>query len=381
MILFLSNADTELLALRTVLEDLPDGFFEVRAANPCRLGAPPIDGARAVIVRLLGGRRAWEDGFDALVARCRAAGVPLLAFGGEAVPDAELTAASTVPSATVVQAAAYLVQGGPANLGQLLRFVADTVCMEGFGFDPPTVVPDHGVFEERRAGAGRALVGVVFYRAHLVSGNTRFVTELCDGIEAAGADVVAVYCYSLRAERPEVVRLLAERGVDVVVTTVLAAGTSGVDDETSWDAGALAALGVPVVQAISATSASAEWAAGTRGISPVDVAMCVAIPEFDGRIVSVPFSFKEEVDDELGVPVTAYRTVPDRVARIAGLAVRLAQLRRTPPAERRIALVLSAYPTKRSRLGNAVGLDTPASVVELLSAMTRAGYRVDRVPD
>ena len=60
-----------------------------------------------------------------------AAGIPLLAFGGEAAPDAQLTAASTVPSATVAQAFEYLVHGGLANLEHLLRFVSDTVCMTG----------------------------------------------------------------------------------------------------------------------------------------------------------------------------------------------------------------------------------------------------------
>src|SRR5437764_561905 len=62
------------------------------------------------------------------------------------------------------------------------------------------------------------------------------------------------------------------------------------------------------------------------------------------------------------------------------MVTRLATLRRTPVSERRVAVVLSAYPTKRSRLGNAVGLDTPASVIELLRALTGAGYRVDCVP-
>ena len=65
---------------------------------------------------------------------------------------------------------------------------------------------------------------------------------------------------------------------------------------------------------------------------------------------------------------------------MAGIACRLARLRRIPPAERRIALVLSAYPTKRSRLGNAVALDTPASIIGLLADMRSAGYRVDRIP-
>ena len=68
MIVFLSNADTEILALRTVIEGLPADVPPVRAANPSALGdaLPDLDGAAVVLVRLLGGRRAWEGGFDEL---------------------------------------------------------------------------------------------------------------------------------------------------------------------------------------------------------------------------------------------------------------------------------------------------------------------------
>ena len=83
----------------------------------------------------------------------------------------------------------------------------------------------------------------------------------------------------------------------------------------------------------------------------------VAVPEFDGRIITVPFSFKEIDDDGL----ILYVADPERCARVAGLAVRHAQLRHVAPAVKRVALVFSAYPTKHARIGNAVGLDTPAS--------------------
>ncbi|HKY69081.1 MAG TPA: hypothetical protein VJM49_22015, partial [Acidimicrobiales bacterium] len=75
MILFLSNADTELLALGSIVHRLPDGFPPVRAANPARLdAAPELGGVTAVVVRLLGGRTAWEQPFDDLRAACVAAG-------------------------------------------------------------------------------------------------------------------------------------------------------------------------------------------------------------------------------------------------------------------------------------------------------------------
>ncbi|HEY4420161.1 MAG TPA: cobaltochelatase subunit CobN, partial [Pseudonocardia sp.] len=147
MIWFLTTAASEVLAMRTAIGDLPAGFAEVRSGSPYT-ATPDLDGTTCVMVRLLGGRRAWEDGFDALRAECIRREIPFLAFAGEAVPDAELTALSTVPASLLTEAFTYLVQGGPANLGHLARFVADTVLLEGFGFDPPAAVPDVSVWRE-----------------------------------------------------------------------------------------------------------------------------------------------------------------------------------------------------------------------------------------
>jgi cobaltochelatase CobN len=384
MILFLTNADTEILALRSVIEGLPEGFPAVRAANPAGLEeAPELDEVDIVVVRLLGGRQSWQAPFDELRRQCRRRHVALVALGGEAAVDAELASLSTVPAAIVNQTSDYLVHGGLANVEHGLRFLADMLLFGGFGFDPPAEVPSTGILGVPRIDPDRPTVGIVFYRAHFLAGNTQFVSDLAAALEERDVNVLPVHCYSLRPDvdgRVPALELLEASGVDAIVTTVLAMGST---DGDGWDASPLAALGVPVVQAPPASSPSAVWAAGDAGLSPLDVAMGVAIPEFDGRIVSVAFSFKETVDDgdELGVPVTAYRTLPDRTARVAGLAARLARLRHRPPAERRVALVMSAYPTKRSRIGNAVGLDTPASVIEVLHALRRAGYRVDRIPE
>jgi cobaltochelatase CobN len=71
-----TTADTEILATLAAVERLPGGFPEVRCANPRRRRCSDdfLDGARVVLCRILGGRRGWSDGFDALRARCRARG-------------------------------------------------------------------------------------------------------------------------------------------------------------------------------------------------------------------------------------------------------------------------------------------------------------------
>ena len=71
-LLFLTTADTEILAAAKAAERLPDGFPPVRCANPTTLEDPAafldgeLPGAQAVMVRLLGGRRAWPEALEDL---------------------------------------------------------------------------------------------------------------------------------------------------------------------------------------------------------------------------------------------------------------------------------------------------------------------------
>ncbi|MEH6376979.1 cobaltochelatase subunit CobN [Streptomyces sp. KLMMK] len=374
MILLLSTSDTDLLSARAAA--VHGGPVPYRLANPARLALDDLpallEGTDLVVVRLLGGVRAWQEGLDLLLAQDR----PVVVLTGEQAPDAQLMEASTVPIGIAAEAHAYLAHGGPANLEQLARFLSDTVLLTGHGFEPPAAAPTWGELERtpRADNAGGPLVAVLYYRAHHMSGNTAFVDALCGAVEDAGARALPLYVASLRAPEPELIEALS--GADAVVTTVLAAGgtkpaeaSAGGDDE-SWDAGALAGLDVPILQALCLTGPRSAWEENDEGLSPLDAATQVAVPEFDGRIITVPFSFKEV--DEDGLP--AYVADPERAARVAGIAVRHARLRHIPAAEKRIALVLSAYPTKHSRIGNAVGLDTPASAVALLRRLREEGY-------
>src|SRR3712207_5798777 len=155
--LFLTTADTEILAAARAAETLPEGFPEILCCNPAKLENAEeffdkaLLGARAAMVRLLGGRRAWPEGFEELRRRCEELGVPLLAFGGEAEPDAELTALSTAPSGVVAEAFEYLRCGGISNTTNLLRFVADTLLYEGYGFEPPSPLPELGAYHPKLA--------------------------------------------------------------------------------------------------------------------------------------------------------------------------------------------------------------------------------------
>jgi cobaltochelatase CobN len=370
----LSTSDTDLITARA-------SGATYRWANPSRLVDEELDalldGADVAIVRMLGGYRTWQDGID----RIAASGVPTLVLSGEQAPDAELMSHSTVPAGVALEAHVYLAQGGVENLRQLHAFLGDTLLMTGVGFAPPVTMPTWGQLDRPSATPSSGpRIAVLYYRAQQLAGNIEYVEALCAAIEHAGGVPMPVYCASLRTAEPELLALLGT--ADALVTTVLAAGgavpaevgAGGTDDQ--WNVAHLAALDVPILQGLCLTSSRGKWMGNDDGMSPLDVATQVAVPEFDGRIVTVPFSFKE-IDDE---GLIAYVPDPERCARVAGLAVRHARLRRIAPAEKRVALVFSAYPTKHARIGNAVGLDTPASAVALLRAMREAGYDIGDVP-
>ncbi len=372
-VLLLSTSDTDLMTARA-------SGANYRWANPTRLLTDELPdllaGADVVVVRILGGYRAWQDGIDAVLA----SGVPALVVSGEQSPDADLTERSTVPAGIALQAHFYLAEGGLPNLRELHAFLCDTVLMTGFGFTPPQSTPTWGVLSRPGTANTGPTIAVLYYRAQQLAGNTGYVEALCAAIEAAGARALPVYCASLRTAEPGLLHTLAQ--ADAMVVTVLAAGgvkpataAAGGDDE-SWDVEHLAALDIPILQGLCLTSSRRQWHDNDDGLSPLDVATQVAVPEFDGRIITVPFSFKE-IDAE---GLISYVADPERCARVAGLAVRHAELRRVATADKRVAVVFSAYPTKHARIGNAVGLDTPASAVALLRVMREHGYQVGDVP-
>jgi cobaltochelatase CobN len=367
-IALLSTSDTDLLSARTAGADYV-------LANPARPGhqsmAEVIEGCDLVVGRLLGSPQDLCSGFT----RIAATGMPVVVLGGEQSPSAELMELSSVPMGVAAEAHRYLAEGGPDNLRQLHAFLSDTVLLTGQGFEPPKVLPQWGFAERAEVAGDLPRIGVLYYRAHEASGNTAFAHALADAVDGTGQAVgVPIFAGSLRSAPDELYEAFGT--LDALIVTVLAAGGSvpssasaGGDDE-SWDVARMSALDIPIIQGLCLTSSRAEWEASDDGVSPLDSATQIAIPEFDGRIITAPFSFKE-VDAD-GLP--HYVADPERCARVAGIAVKHARLRKVPNAEKKLALVLSAYPTKHARIGNAVGLDTPVSAIRMLRRLRAEGY-------
>lgn len=393
-ILVLSQADTDLLALDQALDLLPDSFAPVRMVHVGRLADPAaIDRlleqhlpAAAIVVARLHSPAAFAYGLERLQQWAAATGGFLLCLPAVEQVDPDLMARSTVGVPLAMLISAYFYAGGAANLANGLQCLSDHLLASGWGYDPPVELPLHGIYtppQPRRRGkaaqpapvaADAPVAGLLFYRAHLLSGNTTFVDALIAGLQARGLRVRAVYTHSLKevnaAGMPVALELLRQAGpVDVIVSTLsFALGDS--------DPHPFAQLDVPVVQALVSSTSHEAWQRDGRGLGPLDTAMNVALPELDGRIIGVPVAFKTQAGE------AAARSAPDpeRIERLAGMVWRLAQLRRLPNAQKRIAVILTNSNAKAQRIGNAVGLDAPASLMRLFAALRAAGYEVGALP-
>ena len=424
-VLFVTTADTDILTAERALSGMPDDYPHVKAFNPVALETPETQAelmgaladAGVVVLRLLGGKQSMPEVFDKLVRDCRVRGIPLIACPGHQEWDEDLVTACTVPVSEVETVFAYLMRGGVQNLENLFFFLSDTYLGTEYGHEAPSHIPWEGLYHpdvaqgtevdyyiRDRFQAGKPRIALLFYRAHWMSGNLLTIASLIHRLEALGANVLPLFSYSLKhnpeedgqGNRTFTEYLSGPDGVpkvDCIITTMGMSmselSTEGPTIAAGWTVDYLDQLDVPIIQGIISTGTEQEWQESSLGLGPIDTAMSVALPEFDGRIISVPISFKQETSQNGAGPGNAklsgrlQRYVPreDRVDYLARLSIKWANLRLKENSEKRIAIILSNYPTKDARIGNAVGLDTPASVVRVLNAMKSAGYHVTDIPE
>ena len=406
-IVFLSAADTELASVADARATFGEGFPAVRLASLMHLAHPMsvdlytervIARAKLVVARVLGGAGYWTYGVEQLVETCRAASIPLALLPGDDQPDPELAALGTVPAEVSHRLWQYCVHGGPANSRNLLACAADLVG-HAIEWREPAPLPRAGlhwpgigacglddVAARWRDGAPASetwpVAGLVFYRAHVQAANVAPVDALVHALAARSVHALPIYVSSLKD--PFSADLVAEmlertRARIVLNTTGFAVSTpgGGARRPAPFDA-----CGGPVLQVVLAGGDEESWTRGARGLSARDIAMNVALPEVDGRIVTRAVSFKAEArfDARTQCSVAAYAPRADRVDFTADLARTWLDLAQTPASERRIGIVLANYPNRDGRIGNGVGLDTPAGTIEVLRALAAAGYAVEGMP-
>ena len=403
-IVFISAADTELAALATACSEMTQPP-ELRLASMMHLQHPMsvdlhIDAcaskAKLVVGRVLGGASYWKYGFEQYAARLADAGVAFAALPGDDKPDPDLRLFSTVSDQDYDALWAYLVEGGPKNAVNFLSYCQFVIAQAPAPQAAEPLLragvywPGDGISDLSAAQAhwtqDAPIVPVIFYRALVQGAGLNPINRMVKALRLAGLNPLPIFVASLKD--PISVATLdqlfqAAPPAVILNCTSFAVGNPHGDSSPNNPLTAVSARQAPVLQVVLAASTEASWEQGLNGLSARDIAMNVALPEVDGRILSRAISFKGEAffDEATECPIATYKARGDRVTFVAALAANWASLRRTAPAQRQVALILANYPNKDGRLANGVGLDTPASAVHALALLQQAGYDVKNAPE
>ena len=370
-------------------------------------GEPAVDAfieeltdATAVIFWLHGAEDSMP-GYERAVKRLREAGVPLVV---KATGDTFAYEDTSVPDSDRETVYDYLEKGGASNVANCLRFLLSQYGDVDPTYDDPVALPTEGVYHPDYPGASyeellatfssdMPTVAVWFYESHWTHENTRYVDAQVRAIEAQGANALPIFCEPATdtdgqwsAEQVTEEWLVGADGdpvVDAVCSSFMFSlsmderGRDADDEGQSAEDVFLDKLGVPVIQTVTTMRSRSRYDSSDTGVMGFELALSVALPEFDGNVITHPISGKERTEDtaDIGSAPKQHFPIEDRVDHVARLAVNWARLRHTPNGEKNVAVVLHNYPPSDDGIGTAFGLDSPESTVNLLTELDDRGYQ------
>jgi cobaltochelatase CobN len=398
-LVILCSGDSHLALLAEASGHLPKDYPSLRLANPMQVqNHASVDlyvdqvlrHAKVILISLHGGIGYWRYGVEQLM-QLAEQGVQVILVPGCDRPDPELAERCTVPAEQAERLWQYLRQGGMGNARNLFGYLGNTWFGRTEPCETPQPLPRTVIYHPAQPTADLAhwqaqwqahwpVVPLLFYRSHLQAANTGFVDTFCARLQATGLNPLPIAVASLKeaACLEQVQAWMDEVDAAIILNTT---GFAQSSPETPH----LRPFrrDIPVIQAICAQDNQALWQANAQGLGARDLAMHIALPELDGRIISRAISFKDLAwhNERSQSDVVCYRAHVERMDFVAELARKWAALARLPNADKRVALVLANYPTRDGRIGNGVGLDTPAAAVNILRAMQQQGYPVADLPD
>ncbi|MGQ4647649.1 magnesium chelatase subunit H [Lyngbya aestuarii] len=239
------------------------------------------------------------------------------------------------------------------------------------------------------------VVGILLYRKHVVT-KQPYIPQLIRYFEQAGLVPLPIFINGVeghvavrdwmtsadetaqrRAGNVKTPSLSTEAvEVDAIVSTIgfpLVGGPAG-----SMEAGRQVAVAREILTAknvpylVAAPLLIQDIHSWTRqGIGGLQSVVLYALPELDGAIDPIPLG---------GLVGEDIYLIPERVKRLTGRLKGWIALRKTLPAERKIAVILYGFPPGYGATGTAALLNVPRSLLNFLQALQEQGYQVGELP-
>lgn len=313
---------------------------------------------------------------------------------------------SKLNDADRLQMMRYIKCRDEENLLNLCLFIAATYGARSCTFSAPTKPAWDGLYlpegvddprsykqtvaEAKTQGAKVAAV-LIPYHLH-VEHNLMHIDLLIARLR--GLDLLPLVVYSTMAKDEE----LSSGGIydaiaeyfyhegqllpDVVINTLgyslgIFEGVTPVWQQKQDGLSPLEEMNLPILQAYYTLFTKGEWYDRIEGLDSSTLVSAIYYPEFDGQIDAYPIGAKADDDPD------RQRIVPleEGIDTVARLAKNWIHLRYCPNAQKKVAIILHNMPPRADMIGTAAGLDTPASVHEIIHLLKDMGIEVSRTFD
>lgn len=403
-LLFISSADSELTAISEAITET-NHQPSVRLASLNHLQHPmsvdlhlekTVSKCKLVIIRVLGGLGYWQYGVEQYSSVLRENNIPTAFLPGDDKPDPELRGLSTLNDTDYDQLWGYLVEGGLENTGNFLKYTNSILKGNTHPPSPKPVLkagvywPGEGITTPKEVykhwKPDQNVVPIVFYRALIQGVGLNPVNRLVKALLKDNMNPLPIFVASLKDPLCQAtIETIFDQHPPTVILNSTAFSVNSLNSDHVRPVNPLTSVSAnkaPVFQVIFSSSTEDVWESELNGLSGRDIAMNVALPEVDGRILSRAVSFKGEsfYDEMTECSITTYRARGDRITFVSSLAKNWCALRQVQNEHSRPAFIMANYPNRDGRLANGVGLDTPESLITISKELAKHGYKLDNFP-
>lgn len=361
-----------------------------------------------ILLIYLHGGKASCPGFDQIIdALPKTAKVHIQASN---IEDAEIAIQyTTITYEERKKISRYFTYGGEENILNMLLFISNKYNNTDYEIAEPKPLPWEGIYHPEFAGVptleeylqkkyipDRPTVGIWFHRNQWINKNTDYIDAIIKEVESQGANALPVFLHAWRDEdlgnlgAAEVVeKYFIKDGkpiVDALINLMMFSITIRSEKTETGEGennGYFEKLGVPLIKGIVSMNTREEWEETIQGLNIMDVSFSVAMPEFDGNLITVPVAFKNKnfVDPLTGARVAKNEPYQERIEKITRLSLNWARLKFIPNSEKKVAIIFHNYPPRNDKIGCAFGLDSPVSVWNILKELQNNGYKLDYLPE
>jgi len=363
-----------------------------------------IKDATVVFTRLMGGKDAFKF-FDNLKKFLSKNNIPFIPLPTSSEIHPDLIEASTVKNEVRLKVFKYLGYEGFSNYKNLLLYLGQEFGDLNIPYNEPESTPWQGIYYKNthfktldeyltnltKLGFDlkkKPIIGILFYRSWFIADNIEYVDGLIQAIESKGAIPIAVFTTHIKNELGAIgtietfnqyFKIDKDTTIHALINTISFTLTMGVKPNLlEGEPEFLKELNIPILQGLVLTGQIAKYEESLAGINPIDIAIGMALPEFDGAIIHFPIAGKKKIKDGIiGVSIVKYKLIRDRGGKIVDLAIKYTNLKLKKNKDKKIAIVFHNYPPRADKIATAFGLDSPQSVINLLKEMKNRGFITD----